>query len=117
MANRTLEMMLDRVEVKTTGARRKDGRHMVIATLVWPRPLIAERVSAKTLGFEGNVVDLKKSDWITRIVFKERVDGPFGLELGVTEQMSDSEIARKAGMTPQTVYAVKQRLMLKGLLG
>ena len=93
MANRTLEMMLDRVEVKETGARRKDGQHMVIATLVWPRPLIAERVSAKTLGFEGNVVDLKKSDWITRIVFKERVDGPFGIELGVTEQMSDSEIA------------------------
>jgi len=93
MANRTLEMMLDRVEVKETGARRKDGQHMVIATLVWPRPLIAERVSAKMLGFEGNVVDLKKSDWITRIVFKERVDGPFGIELGVTERMSDSEIA------------------------
>ena len=93
MANRTLEMMLDRVEVKETGARRKDGQHMVIATLVWPRPLIAERVSAKTLGFEGNVVDLKKSDWITRIVFKERVDGPFGIELGVTERMSNSEVA------------------------
>ena len=93
MANRTLEMMLDRVEVKETGTRRKDGQHMVIVTLVWPRPLIAERVSAKMLGFEGNVVDLKKSDWITRIVFKERVDGPFGIELGVTERMSDSEIA------------------------
>jgi len=93
MANRTLEMMLDKVTVKETGARRKKGQHMVIATLVWPRPLIAERVSAKTLEFEGNVVDLKKSDWITRIVFKERVDGPFGVELGVTERMSDSEIA------------------------
>ena len=93
MANRTLELMLDKVTVKETGARRKKGQHMVIATLVWPRPLIAERVSAKTLAFEGNVVDLKKSDWITRIVFKERVDGPFGVELGVTERMSDSEIA------------------------
>ena len=28
-------------------------------------------------------------------------------------KMSDSEIARKAGMSPQTVYAVKQRLLKK----
>ena len=53
MANRTLEMLLNKVEVKETGARRKSGQHMVIATLVWPRPLIAERISAKTLEFEG----------------------------------------------------------------
>lgn len=93
MANRRLELMLDRVEVKETGARRKKGRHMVIVTLVWPRPRIAERVSAKTLEFKDNVVDLKKSDWISRIVFKESIDGRFGIELGVTERMSDSEVA------------------------
>ncbi len=93
MANRTLEMMLDRVELKETGSRRDEGEHLVIVTLVWPRPLVAERVSAKTLSFVGNVVDLKKSDWIERIIFKERIDGAFGVELGVTERMSDSEIA------------------------
>ena len=93
MANRTLEMLLNKVEVKETGARRKSGQHKVIATLVWPRPRIAERVAAKTLEFEENVLDLKKSDWITRIVFKELIDGPFGIELGVTERMSDSEVA------------------------
>ena len=93
MANRKLEMLLNRVEVKETGARRNSGQHMVIATLVWPRPRIAERVSAKTLAFEKNVLDLKKADWISRIVFKELIDGPFGIELGVTERMSDSEVA------------------------
>ncbi len=93
MANRRLELMLDKVTVKETGARRKKGRHVVIVTLVWPRPRIAERVSAKTLEFEDNVADLKKSGWIDRIVFKELVDGPFGIELGVTERMSDSEVA------------------------
>ena len=93
MANRTLEMLLNKVEMKETGSRRKSGQHMVIATLVWPRPRIAERVSAKTLQFEENVLDLKKSDWITRIVFKELIDGPFGVEMGVTERMSDSEVA------------------------
>jgi hypothetical protein len=93
MANRTLEMLLNKVEVKETGARGKKGRHMVIATLVWPRPRIAERVYAKTVELEENAVDLKKADWITRIVFKELVDGPFGIELKVTEAMSDSAIA------------------------
>lgn len=93
MANRTLEMLLNKVEVKETGAKRKQGRHMVIVTLVWPRPRIAERVYTKTVELEENAVDLKKADWITRIVFKELVDGPFGIELKVTEAMSDSEIA------------------------
>jgi len=31
-------------------------------------------------------------------------------------KMSDSEIARKVGMRPQTVYAVKSRLMQKFVL-
>ena len=32
-------------------------------------------------------------------------------------KLTDSEIARKAGVTPQTVYAVKRRLMEKFLRG
>ena len=31
--------------------------------------------------------------------------------------LSDSKIARKVGMTPQTVHAVKMRLFRKGLAG
>ena len=92
MANRILELMLDKVELKETNAGRKKGRHMVIATLIWPRPLIAERASVKTLELEDNAITLKKSDWITRIMFKEKVDGQFGVEFSVTERMSDSEI-------------------------
>ncbi|MCK5849574.1 MAG: hypothetical protein KAH23_01570 [Kiritimatiellae bacterium] len=94
MANRILEVLLDRVEVKKTNARRKKGRHMVIATLIWPRPMIAERISVKTLDFEDNIINLKKSNWIARIMFKEKVEGPFGIEFNVTERMSDSEITK-----------------------
>ena len=32
-------------------------------------------------------------------------------------KLNDSEIARKAGIRPQTVHAVKNRLLLKGLVG
>jgi hypothetical protein len=91
MANRTLEMTIDRVELKESGSQK--GQHLVIVTLIWPRPLIFERVNTKTLSFVGNVADLEKSDWIERIVCKERIDGAFGVELAVTERMSDSEIA------------------------
>ena len=66
MANRTLEMLLNKVEVKETGARRRSGQHMVIATLVWPRPRIAERVAAKTLEFEENVLELHRAPFRLR---------------------------------------------------
>jgi DNA-binding CsgD family transcriptional regulator len=32
----------------------------------------------------------------------------------VASKMSDSEIARKVGITPQTVYAIKMAMLLKG---
>jgi len=49
-------------------------------------------------------------------VVKYRSRSAYAAMLLKRSKMSDSEIARKVGMTPQTVYAVKQRLILKGLL-
>ena len=90
MAGRVLEVLLDRVEVKETGDR-KAGQHMVMASLVWPRPRIADREAVKTFALEKGVLDLKKSTWIKRVVFKEVIDGPFGIEFGVTERVTESQ--------------------------
>ena len=92
MANRTLELMLDKVQVNESGEKKQDGQHMVIASLIWPRPLIAERVNAKTFHFEKNSVELAPADWIARILFKERVAGQFGIEFGVTARVTDSQV-------------------------
>jgi len=92
MAGRVLEVLLDRVEVKETGDR-KAGQHMVMASLVWPRPRIADRAAVKTFDLEKGMIDLKKATWIKRVVFKEVIDGPFGIEFGVTERVTDSQFA------------------------
>jgi len=65
---------------------------MVTAGLVWPRSTIAERVAIKTLDFEDNTADLSRSDWTSRVLFKETVQGPFGLELSVTEHLSNDQV-------------------------
>lgn len=92
MGNRAFEVLLDRVEVKETGGR-KDGRHMVMVSLVWPRPRIAERVSVKTIDIEKGSVDLRKAKWMDRVVFKELINGPFGMKIGVTERVTESQFA------------------------
>ena len=120
MGNRAFEVLLDRVEVKETG-ERKAGQHMVMASLVWPRPRIAERVAVKTVDLDKGVVDLKKAKWTDRIVFKELIDGPFGLELGVTERVTDSEFAEFLRFMASSVLKVAggeaEDMMTNAVLG
>lgn len=69
------------------------ARRLVIATLVWPRPRIANRVSVKALDFQNNAADLTKSTWTEKILFKESVLGPFGLQVGVTDHVTEAKAA------------------------
>lgn len=89
---KTLELSLEQARIDTMGGPRK-GKHMVIVSLVWPRPRIAERVAVKTLDFRNNAVDLSKSGWTEKILFKELILGQLGIEVGVTERVSDSQAA------------------------
>lgn len=101
---RILELSLERVELNVAGGRKKRGnKHMIIACLTWPRPAIAERISVKTLEFENNTADLSRSDWTTRILFKETVQGTFGLEVSVTEQLSNSQVSEFIGFMASSI--------------
>ncbi|MFC1497817.1 hypothetical protein ACFLS1_04985 [Verrucomicrobiota bacterium] len=91
MAGRILEMLLDRLEVKEAGGGKTHGQHVIMTSLVWPRPRIAERISLKTVDLKGKAVELRKAAWTDRIVFKEVIEGPFGIEFGVTERMAESQ--------------------------
>lgn len=91
---RVLELALERVQIDKEKTERKGKtRRIVIATLVWPRPRIAERVTAKTLDFLNNEADLTKSTWTEKILFKERVLGTFGMQIGVTDPVTESQAA------------------------
>ena len=91
---KVLELSLERVRIDKCRIERKGKtKRLVIVTLVWPRPRIADRVSAKTLDFQNNAADLTKSTWTEKILFKERILGPFGVQVGVTDHITESQAA------------------------
>ncbi len=91
---RVLELLLERVQIdKEKTDRKGKKKRIVIATLVWPRPRIAERVTAKTVDFVNNEADLTKSTWTEKILFKERVLGTFGMQIAVTDPVNESQAA------------------------
>ncbi len=92
---KVLELMLEKVRIdKEKTVRKGSTRRLVIATLVWPRPRIAARVSVKTLDLENNKADLTKSTWAEKILFKETVLGQFGIQVGVTNPVTESQAAK-----------------------
>lgn len=93
MKRQILELTLESVSLEVTGARRAGGSvHVVTVGLVWPRPAIAEKVAVKVLDMAGKSCSLARKPWVERILFKEVVEGPFGLELAVSEPVSDSQV-------------------------
>jgi RNA polymerase subunit RPABC4/transcription elongation factor Spt4 len=47
-------------------------------------------------------------------VVKFRSASAYARNLLVNSKMSDSEIARRSGITAQTVYAIKMQMLMKG---
>lgn len=78
-----LEILLDRVQIEETGGRAsRDAQHLLLVTLVWPRARVEECVAVKPISLDQKAADLRKSMWIERILFKELVQGPFGMHVG-----------------------------------
>lgn len=91
----TLELELERVDGGALWKQtRKAADRLVTATLVWPRPLVAERVAARPHRFDRNGLDLADRDWSERILFKENVEGPFGVVVQVSETLTAQEVKR-----------------------
>ncbi len=91
----TLELTLESVQgglAWATGKRTTE--RLVTATLIWPRPLVAGRVSAHALPFGKDGLDMAGRDWSERILFKEQVEGPFGLVIQVSESLTAQHLAR-----------------------
>jgi hypothetical protein len=94
-SRKTLELFLDRIELGNCGsANKRVGKHVLLVSLVWPRPAIAERNAVKTFSLEDNAANLEDSDWMSRILFKETVAGTFGIKVTVTEPMTDGQIGK-----------------------
>ncbi|MFO7871869.1 MAG: hypothetical protein R6V03_10625 [Kiritimatiellia bacterium] len=88
---RILEVTLTRVALENIPGSEKSGYRVLTACLVWPRPAIAGKTAVKTVCFENGKADLTDFPWTEQIVFKETVQGPFGLEVGLSDMLSNAE--------------------------
>ncbi len=75
----------------------KASGRVVTVTLVWPRPLVASRVAAQTQTFAREGLDVTGLDWSERILFKESVEGPFGVIVQISDSLTAQQLARVAG--------------------
>jgi len=69
------------------------SEHLVIVRLLWPRPAIVEKVAFKNVELADGTLDLEGGEWTDRILFKEQVLGPFGVEIGVTTRVRDERVS------------------------
>ncbi|MFC1462456.1 hypothetical protein ACFLQU_02515 [Verrucomicrobiota bacterium] len=94
MKRQILELTLEKLSLEVTGARKNaNSVHVVTVGLIWPRPAIAEKLAVKVLDVAGKSCSLARKPWVERILFKETVEGPFGVELTVSEPVSDRQVA------------------------
>lgn len=75
----------------------KSSERVLTVTLVWPRPLVASRVAVQTQSFSREGLDVAGLDWSERILFKETVEGPFGVIVQVSESLTAQQLAKVAG--------------------
>lgn len=100
----TVELTLEQIEGAGPWGKGREGRERyVTASLVWPRPLVAGRISAQSWPFTHAGLDLHGRDWSEKILFKEKVEGPFGLILQISETLSAQQLARMAASIGQAV--------------
>lgn len=111
----TLEMTLD--TVRLTAEEPESAERIVLATLLWPRPMISERVSSRVLTFRDGAADLAEKDWTERILFKETVEGTYGLIVQVTEPMSSGEVAKFFRQLGEALLKVSASEMAKLVSG
>ncbi len=101
---RIIEATLDRVRVGIIGSRRSgETKHVLAARLMYPRPAITEKLTVRTVTLKDGAVDLKKSAWSEKILFKEIVQGPFAVGVEISEALSDTEIDRFVELVSSSV--------------
>lgn len=91
----TIELSLTGIEGGPAWASgRKKTQRLVTVTLIWPRPLVAERVATRQYAFVKDGLDLSGRDWSETILFKENVEGPFGVVVQVSQPLTSQELSR-----------------------
>lgn len=98
-----------KIQKNPGGAPSGACSHVLTAEVIWPRPAIQTKVYASAATFNNGEMDC--GNWLKSVVFKETVEGSFGVRFGVSEPATSSEIRKffgnilKAGVSLVTGFA------------
>lgn len=81
-----LELHLKKIVLDLPAYAAASGEHGLLVSLIAPRPTIAERSAQRTLHLTEGVFSTKGQAFHETVLFKETVQGPFGLRVALTEQ-------------------------------
>jgi len=105
---RTVEILLEKISVREdeSPAGKGGNRRMLVGRLIWPRSTIAERVSVRALDFNKGACDLHQEKWSDRILFKETVQGTYGLHLGLSGEVTDNQIGHFLKYAAGSIFGI-----------
>lgn len=84
-----LELTLEGVEVFHKIGK---SQHILAASLIYPRSGIARRISEKLLTLSGGKEAWSGKSWCSRVLFKEQVEGNFGLSVEIYESLTKAKL-------------------------
>lgn len=88
-AKKDVEIVLAGIEIDPAAGFAAESRHIVDATLVWPRVTIAKKESGATLPFDKGKWSGAGRNFADCILFKETVQGRFGISFSITEKVTE----------------------------
>ncbi|MEX2381040.1 MAG: hypothetical protein WD490_01540 [Opitutales bacterium] len=88
-----MELKLGRILLQ---ASKKKGNavHAAVITLISPRPGINDRTAVRVLPFAQGTADFTSVPFHQKILFKEIIEGPFGIRIEITEERKPEQLER-----------------------
>ena len=117
-----LEIFLESITLDKAVFKGK-AKRVADFKLVYPRLTLAQKTSSKTLTLDGaTVVKPAFKSWTDRILFKEPVQGTFGIEFSLSDKLSEKELENAVSSTGATLLrllgdAFADSIGVKGLNG
>ena len=87
-----LEIHFLSIELSSALDLAKRSKHLLGIDLVCPRPTVARKSSERVLALEGGVFAPPSPAWTESVVFKETINGRFGIAVTVSEALTDAAV-------------------------
>lgn len=91
-AKKDVEISIAEIKLNKVKALQKAGTRTLETRLIYPRPTVAQKATTRALQFEAGAWTNKDKCWTESILFKESIQGDTGLEITLSDIVTDKEI-------------------------